>query len=56
MHWSLVLCSLALAACYMAQAVVHCRAAHHTPATYPGLQDTLVDIPVNARRQVMQLK
>jgi len=44
--------SLALAACYLAQAVVHCRATHHTPATYPGLQDTLVDIPVNARRQV----
>jgi len=44
--------SLALASCYMAQAVVHAEASGQDEESYSGMKDQVIDIPVNIRRQL----
>ena len=44
--------SLALASCYLAQAVVHAADLGQDSSSYTGMRDQVVDIPVNIRRQI----
>lgn len=44
--------SLALASCYLAQAVVHAGYLGQDSSNYTGMTEQLIDIPVNVRRQI----